>query len=217
MKRFKSLLFIMMLMSLTGIFEQKSNAQGIIIVEKQQKPVVQQVNQQKTTQQPENKAQIIDVAPQKQQASEIKDEKATNELLSPDNILGLTASEEIINKTFDLIKKNKLAEAKNLIEPEVEWLENATEYHTELYKVLKGLDTAKAQSDIERELALQFAILRDKASYQLALLYIEEKKLKQAVEKLVDVVQSQPKTKLGFEAYQVLQQIGFTYKLQLPK
>lgn len=135
--------------------------------------------------------------------------------LNPSNPLGLVNAENSINKTMNLMQKNRLVEAKIIIEPLMDWLEDVTEYHTNLYKVLKEIDTAKAQADLERDLALKSAILRDKASYQLALLYIEEKNPRKAVSRLVDVVRSQPRTQLGFSAYQVLQQIGFTYKVQL--
>lgn len=139
-----------------------------------------------------------------------------NPLLNPSNTMGLIAAENNINKAFTLIQQNKFSEAKLIMEPATEWLANATEYHTNLYKALKDIDTAKTQADLEKELALKFAIYRDQAMYQLALLYIEDKKHQKAVEKLVNVVRSQPKTQLGFSAYQVLQQIGFTYKVQLP-
>jgi hypothetical protein len=136
-------------------------------------------------------------------------------ILDPKNPLSLAYSEVMINKTFDLIQKNKLVEAKAAIEPTYTWLNDATEYHTGLYKVLKDLDTAQTQADLERDLALKYAILRDKAGYQLALLYIEDNRPKDAVKKLVDIVRSQPTTKMGFESYQILQQLGFTYKAQL--
>jgi len=136
-------------------------------------------------------------------------------ILDPKNQLSLVYSEAMINKTYDLIRKNKLDDAKAAIEPTYIWLNDATEYHTGLYKVLKDIDTAQTQADLERDLALKYAILRDKAGYQLALLYIEDNKPKEAVKKLVDIVRSQPTTKLGFESYQVLQELGFTYKAQL--
>jgi len=139
-----------------------------------------------------------------------------NPLLNPANSLGLAAAETAINKTYLLIKQNKLNEARLAIEPTVEWLTSATEYHTNLYKALKDINDARSQAELEKELALQFAICRDQAMYQLALLYIEDKKQQKAVEKLVNIVRSQPRTQLGFNAYQTLQQIGFTYKLQLP-
>ena len=154
----------------------------------------------------------------KQEVQKAKIQKnVVNPILDPNNQLGIAASENAITKTYTLIQQNKLVEARAVIEPTVEWLTNATEYHTNLFKVLKEIDSAKTQSELERDLALKFAILRDKAMYQLALLYIEEKKPQKATEKLVNIVRSQPKTQLGFSAYQVLQQIGFTYKIQLPK
>jgi len=145
------------------------------------------------------------------------EKKVINPLFNPKNQLGIAAAENNITKTFNLIQQNKLTEAKKIIEPTSDWLTKATEYHANLFKVLRDIDTAKVQSELERDLALRFAILRDKALYQLALLNIEEKKPQEAVEKLVNIVRSQPKTQLGFNAYQVLQQIGFTYKVQIPK
>jgi hypothetical protein len=150
-----------------------------------------------------------------QNVTENPENASMNLFLSHSNPIGLVNAEDSINKVTALIQKNKTAEAKIIIEPLMEWLEDVTEYHTNLYRVLKEIDTAKVQADLERELALKSAILRDKAAYQLAILYIQEKNLKEAVNRLVDIVRSQPKTQLGFSAYQTLQQIGFTYKVQL--
>lgn len=136
-------------------------------------------------------------------------------VMTNNNSLGLTYAENNINKAASLIKRNKPLEAQAVIVPLTEWLSDATEYHAQLFKVLKDIDNAKVQADIEKDLALKFAILRDKASYQAALLYIQEKKLPKAVEKLVDIVRSQPRTELGFSAYERLQTIGFTYKAQM--
>lgn len=134
---------------------------------------------------------------------------------SKSNNVSLTYIEDSLNKTNSLIQTKKYLEAKTSIESLVSWLEDMTEYHTNLYKALKDIDTAKNQADLERELALKSAILRDKAIYQLSMLYIQENKLQKAVPGLVDVVRSQPKTQLGFDAYEALQKIGFTYKVQL--
>ena len=161
---------------------------------------------------------LIDKISQNQVIKEIPKNTETDTLTQfskHSNPIGLVYAEDSINKAIVLMQKNRFVEAKSIVEPLYDWLEEATECHTNLYKVLKDIDTAKVQADLERELALKSAILRDSASYQLSLLYIEENDLKKATPKLVDIVRSQPKTQLGFSAYQVLQQIGFTYKMQL--
>ena len=137
-----------------------------------------------------------------------------NPLLNPKNPLGLSAADNNIKNTAYFIKNNNLAAAKALIAPTLSWLSDATEYHTNLYKTLKDIDTAKVQADVERELALKYALLRDKAAYQLAVVDINQNKLMDASDKLVDIVRSQPTTQLGFDAYHKLQDIGFTYKVQ---
>lgn len=144
--------------------------------------------------------------------------KTVNKIVSnPDNKLGLTWAENSIIKIEHLISSNKIEEAKiNAIQLE-SWLLDATEYHTELYKTLRSVEHAKFQADIERDLALSFAILRDKAEYQMAIIYIKENQPIKAVEKLVNVVKSQPRTDLGMNAYNKLLDIGFSYKPSLPE
>ena len=131
------------------------------------------------------------------------------------NPIGLRASEEKVNEAYDLIKQHKYAQAKPVLKKETEWLIEATEYHTSLFKILRNIENATSQADIERDLALRYAVLRDKALYLSAMISIKNRNPKDAVKKLVDVVLSQPKTKLGFDAYEQLQKIGFTYKVQL--
>lgn len=144
-----------------------------------------------------------------------KDEPPTvNIMANPANILGVTNAENKIKDVKYLMRNNRYNEANAIIIPAVDWLNNATEFHTNLYKTLKDIDSAKVQADVERDLALRYAILRDQASFQMALLYIHENKLKEASDKLVDIVRSQPTTKLGYDAYDKLEEIGFTYKAQ---
>lgn len=142
---------------------------------------------------------------------------SSEKLMNPNNELGLSYADNKITKSIALLNQNKIAESQNAITSILEWLNSATEYHTTLYKTLVKIPDAKYQADVERNLALKFALLRDKAYYQEAMIAIRKKDYAKAVEDLVNVIQSEPKTKLGFDAYEKLQQIGFTYKLQLNK
>jgi len=141
--------------------------------------------------------------------------EATKLVYSPHNIVGLTYAENQLKNAELTFQKGQPEAARCLLIPLLKWLEDITEYHAELYKVLKNIDTATTQADVEKELALKSAILRDKTMYQLGLVLIAQKKYKEAVPYLVKVVKSQPATDIGFKAYEKLQQIGFTYKIQL--
>jgi len=140
---------------------------------------------------------------------------AQNQVFNAQNQVGITYSENELNEIISLVKNNKNFEAKKKITPLLKWLEEATEYHTGLYKTLVKINKAKSQSDIERDLAMKSAMLRDKTMYQLALIYLKENNKKDAIKLFVGIVKSQPRTELGFQAYQQLQECGFTYQVQL--
>ncbi|HEY9745451.1 MAG TPA: hypothetical protein V6C99_04470, partial [Oculatellaceae cyanobacterium] len=80
---------------------------------------------------------------------------------------------------------------------------------------LNQLPSARAQAELEKTLALEFAQLRDRAMVELAKVYIAEKEYSKAVKELTEVVKSQPRSKVGLRSYEMLQEIGFTEKLQL--
>lgn len=138
-------------------------------------------------------------------------------LNSPNNPIGLAYPFKQLEQSTELLKKNDIGGAKKIVEPLSEWLTDMTEYHIALFKKLNTIDTAKESAQIEKRIALDSALLRDKAYYQLALIYIAEKDMKKAIKYLVDIVKSQPTTELGIKSYEILQQIGFTEKVKLVK
>ncbi|MGE0200310.1 MAG: hypothetical protein AB7P76_05005 [Candidatus Melainabacteria bacterium] len=133
----------------------------------------------------------------------------------PNNPLGLKAASNKLDKANALVAQGKLFEAKMLLEPLRQWLIDATESHISLYKTLNQLPTARAQAELEKQVALEFAMLRDQSIMQLGKLYVADKDYRKAVIELTEVVKSQPKSKMGITAYETLQQIGFTEKLHL--
>lgn len=136
-------------------------------------------------------------------------------IADPKNKLGLAYPFMELEKTKELIKNKDYTGAKTIVEPLTEWLTILTEYHIQLFQKLNNIDTAKNQAQVEKKLALDAALLRDKAYYQLALIYLGQNKEKEAVKYFVEVVKSQPKTELGMKSYEILQQIGFTEKIRL--
>ena len=141
--------------------------------------------------------------------------KAKSLVADPKNKLGLAYPYIQLEKSKELLKKKDIAGAKVIVEPIAKWLTDLTEYHIQLFKKLNNIDTAKNQAQVEKKLALDAALLRDKAFYQLALKYLGENKEKEAVKYFIEVIKSQPKTELGMKSYEILQQIGFTEKVRL--
>jgi len=134
---------------------------------------------------------------------------------NPGNPLGLAVAVDQIRSIEQMIKEKRFDDARNKLLPLRQWLIDCTEAHIGLYTTLNKIPTARGQSELEKQLALEFAQLRDRAMFTLGLLYVEEKDYKRAVKELVEVIKSQPKSKTGIIAYELLQEIGFTEQLQL--
>ena len=137
--------------------------------------------------------------------------QSTNITTDAKNQLGTTYAENLIKKAESFIKSNNFSAAKQTIDSVNQWASDATEYHTDLFKTLKKIENADSQANIERELAIKFATMRDKILFLQAQIFIHDGLKRNAVENLVEVVKSQPNSELGFQAYKILQDIGFTY------
>lgn len=134
---------------------------------------------------------------------------------NPANPFGFTDAESKLNQVGLLIDNKEMGQAKGLLTPLRQSLVDLTEAHIGLYKALSNIPSARAQAELEKQLALQFALLRDKAMYQMGTINIVEKNYKNAIKELTEVIKSQPRSDLGLKSYRMLQEIGFTEKLQL--
>ncbi|MFN8615159.1 MAG: hypothetical protein U0003_04525 [Vampirovibrionales bacterium] len=133
----------------------------------------------------------------------------------PENPYGLVAAQNRLNRTALLIQEGKASEAKPEVLALKDWLTEATEAHIALYKALSKIPSAQVQSELEKQVALEFATMRDKAYYQLAKIHLVQNNPREATKLLVEVVKSQPGSPVGIESYEALQAMGFTQKLQL--
>jgi hypothetical protein len=133
----------------------------------------------------------------------------------PKNPLGLSDAANRLKNVITLIDANRASEAKASLVPLRQWLVDSTEAHINLYKTLNTVPSARAQAELEKQLALEFAKLRDRSLLELGKVYIAEKDYLKAVKELTEVVKSQPRSQLGIRSYELLQEIGFTEKLQL--
>ena len=136
-------------------------------------------------------------------------------LVDPNNPLGLADATNRLDQVEKMIDQKRVSEAKASLPPLRQWLIDSTEAHINLYKTLNKLPSARAQAELERQLALEFALLRDRSIFLAGKINIAEQDYKKAVKELIEVVKSQPKSKMGIQAYEMLQDIGFTEKLHL--
>ena len=146
-----------------------------------------------------------------QEVGQLQKKVSVNITTDAKNTLGTAYAENSIKKTESYIKANNYTAAKQTLNTVNQWVSVAAEYHTDLFKTLKKVENADAQANIERGLAIKFATMRDKIWFLQAQIYIHDGQKREAVENLVDVVSSQPTSELGFQAYKLLQNIGFTY------
>jgi hypothetical protein len=133
----------------------------------------------------------------------------------PRNPLGFRDSENKLKRYIDLVSAHRYAEARSGVMALKQFLIDLTEAHIGLYKTLSQIPSARGQAELEKELALQFAQLRDRAIVEAARIHIADKDYFHAVKELTEVVKSQPRTRLGVHSYELLQEMGFTEKLQL--
>jgi hypothetical protein len=134
---------------------------------------------------------------------------------NPANGLGLVDPQNKLNAAAAAVDRKDYATARAILGPLRSSLVDTTEAHINLFKALDNVSTARTQAELEKQLALQFAMMRDKAMYQSARVAIAEHDYRSAIKDLVEVIKSQPRSDLGLKAYNLLQEIGFTEKLQI--
>ena len=149
-----------------------------------------------------------------QENGQIQQKASVNITTDSKNTLGTVYAENSIKKTESYIKSNNYSAAKQTLDSVNQWVSDAAEYHTDLFKTLKKVDNSDVQANIERDLAIKFATMRDKILFLQAQIFVHNGQKRQAVANLVDVVNSQPTSELGFQAYKILQNIGFTYGVE---
>jgi hypothetical protein len=134
---------------------------------------------------------------------------------NPSNALGLSYARNQLSRCSLLVDKKLSSDAMECLVPVRQWLVDATEAHIALFKALSNVSSARGQSELEKQLGLEFAMLRDQTFFQMARVYMDTKENRKAVKELVEVIKSQPRSEIGLKAYDMLQLMGFTEKLQI--
>ena len=176
--------------------------------------LLKKYKEQQTQQQP--KAQTKQPAAQPQQKQQPQTQKPQQTTSAPKQTgpLSISKLEEKLEQAVNLIKEKNYTKAEQILHPLTIWLTDSTEYHILLLDTLKGINDAQYQMEIERAFAVKSALLRDKALFYYGVALMENKKYEEAARNFILVVQSQPKSKLGFDAYTRLQMLGFTQNVQ---
>ncbi len=130
----------------------------------------------------------------------------------PNNKLGLISIIRKIEEASTLLKEGKINEAEKILLTTKSWLTDFSNYHYDLYEILKKQPKTISASKIEKAHALDFARVRDQSNFLLARVYIIQNKLKEAVDLLIQIIKSQPGSDLANESYKVLQGIKFSDK-----
>lgn len=134
---------------------------------------------------------------------------------NPQNPLGIADARNKLSSCGKLVTGSQWDQAQQCLSPLRQWLIDSTEGHISLYKALNEIPSARTQAELEKQLGLQFAVLRDEAIFQMGKVYVSKKEYQKAMKELVEVVKSQPRSEIGHQSYEMLQKIGFTEKLQL--
>ena len=130
----------------------------------------------------------------------------------PKNTLGLIYSIKQIEQASTLLKDGKTEDAEKLLLGVKNWLTDASENHYKLFQTFSKNQKKTKSAKLEKAHALDFANARDRCYFLLEKKYISQKKIKDAVMLLVEIVSSQPDTEIGNSAYKLLQEIKFSDK-----
>lgn len=127
----------------------------------------------------------------------------------PKNELSLTFAAIKIEEAREYQNNGNFIESERILKEISKWLKDSAEYHFDLYEKLNSNLKTLSISKIERAYAHDFAKLRDKSYFYLAKIYIKQKKVKKAIPLYIEIIKSQPDSKLGLKSYRMLKVLKF--------
>jgi hypothetical protein len=146
---------------------------------------------------------------------QMPDAQKYRQLEQQNSILSIAGADQMLKAAQSAAQEGRFSDAVARNQEAVTTLNQMSTFHQQLSRSFAGIDNRI--SDEEKQLALQAAIKRDEATYQLALIHRAQGKPELAVPLLVRITVSQnPTRELGQKAYQQLYEIGFV-KSQYPR
>lgn len=124
------------------------------------------------------------------------------------SLLSLQAGERLMNEAISAVgSQNYPVAAKKLQEARVIF-NQLSNFYQQLFTSFSGIDNRIA--DLQRRKAVETGDMRDRATYQLALVHRAQNQPELAVPLLIQIIRSQNPTRdLGNKAYQQLFELGF--------
>ena len=91
-----------------------------------------------------------------------------------------------------------------------EWLQDVADAHWRLFKAFEKSDATKVQANKEKDIALKFSSLKNRAKLLKADLLIKQNRYPEALGPLVEIVSAEPTSQTGQDAYKRLVDMGFS-------
>lgn len=124
------------------------------------------------------------------------------------SLLSLPGARRLMDEARSAVSAQDYETAAQKLQEARQILNQLSNYYQELAATFSGIDNRIFES--QRALALDSAQLRDRATYELALMHRAQNKPELAVPLLIQIVRSQnPTRELGQSAYQQLFELGF--------
>lgn len=148
------------------------------------------------------------IAPKIAQAQESPTPPAANVNSSSASILSLEGGQNLLQEADAAIDAQQFDVAADKLQKARQVFNQLSNFYLQLFNSFSGLDNRVAES--QRQKALETGQLRDKATYQLALVHRAQNQPELSVPLLIQIISSQsPTSGLGKQAYQQLNEIGF--------
>lgn len=129
-------------------------------------------------------------------------------LAQENSVLGVEAGQRLLDRAKEAIGLEDYATAAEQLQQARAMLNQLSNFSGQLAASFSGIDNEK--SDFQRNQAVETAEMRDRATYQLALVHRADNKPELAIPLLIQIIRSQqPTRELGQQAYQQLYELGF--------
>lgn len=94
-----------------------------------------------------------------------------------------------------------------------EWLQDMADAHWRMFKAFEKSDATKVQANKEKDIALKFSALKNRAKLLKADLLIKQNRYPEAIQPLVEIVTAEPTSQNGQDAYKRLVDMGFSEQI----
>ena len=147
-------------------------------------------------------------SPNQAQPLDPKNPNILRPVTQDNNLLSMPGGQRLMSEASSAVSSQDYPLAIKKLQEARQVFNQMSNFYQELAASFSGIDNRIA--DTQRQKALETAVLRDDATYQLALVHRTQNQPELAVPLLVQIIRSQNPTRdLGKKAYQQLFELGF--------